>query len=212
MAGYFLYSISNEKLQAFLDAPTDDDLLALAEIVSEGIDEIDGELDDDDPVADWPAEPEELKTVLREHLSQDDWYSLSEIANGMLESALHAFFEDESRFGFRCESDGVYWDLIELIRMHHGISSPEVKHPMARFGVLPLRCHAVGKGCYGFHPMHSMHPPEEVRQMLAATKEAESAVMASSDENAKRELEEELLPTLERLSEQLRVLFVGVDT
>lgn len=213
MAGYFLHSISSERFDSFVKKPSEEELLALAGIVSEELDQIDDEVEDDDPIADWPVEPEELRGVLGKHLSQEDWYSLSDVGCRMMESALQEFFESEELFDFKPESNGIYWDVIELIRRHHGLKPDAVpKHPLLRFGLLPFRCHKVGNFMEGFCACHSLHLPEEVHQLLADVKAAEETVMNSKDENAKREFEEELVPILERISSRNRVLIVSVDT
>ena len=63
-----------------------------------------------------------------------------------------------------------------------------------------------------WHPMHSMHLPGEVQQMLAEVKLVEQKILASDIEGVREQCENDLLPTLERLAEEDRMLFVQVDT
>jgi hypothetical protein len=61
-------------------------------------------------------------------------------------------------------------------------------------------------------PMHSMHTPDEVQQMRAELRTAAPAMKATKDKEARREYEQELMPAIENVVEDGRMLFIQVDT
>ncbi len=73
MAGYCVYSLDWDKFQNFVNNPSRKQLLKFAEIISDGLDGGD-EFEEDDPVHDWPSDPEELCDLVKERLSRSDWY------------------------------------------------------------------------------------------------------------------------------------------
>ncbi|MFO0930950.1 MAG: hypothetical protein U0736_28630 [Gemmataceae bacterium] len=63
-----------------------------------------------------------------------------------------------------------------------------------------------------YTPMHSMHPPEEVERMLTELRSVERPLKASKNKDAWHDYRDELLPALERIVADRRMLFVQVDT
>lgn len=60
--------------------------------------------------------------------------------------------------------------------------------------------------------MHSMHPPDEVQRMLAELRSVEPAVRAADDPDISEPFSEELLPAIEQVAADGRLLFIQVDT
>ncbi len=185
MAGYIIYSLDWDKFQNFVNNPTRKQLLAFAEIVSDGLDGDDAEMEDDDPVRDWPSEPEELCDQVKERLARPDWYGdLSDVGKRIWSSAVDGFCRNADRktVGFRVDNDGIYWDLLELawklLKVEPNQIVPDVA--LSAFGRRPYHYHpptdtADKEGdepedddeSYGDEwSAHSMHTPDEVRKML----------------------------------------------
>ena len=218
MAGYCLYSLDWNKFSQFVAEPTDEQLLEFADFFSQEVDQNDGEFDDDDPVADWPADPAELKPYMAELLRKEDWYGeLSDVGKCVLEAAIQEYCTDDSNpLGFRVDSDGVYWPVIDFVRAHFNVPADTVTEAaISRFGLVPFRfvpeLNKRMEWGYWF-PIHSMHPPDEVKKLLEETQAAEADVMNSNDENAKFEYEDQLVPALTRILNDNRLLFIHVDT
>lgn len=218
MAGYIIYSLDWNKFKGFIDNPTREQLLAFASLLSDELDEHDGEFDDDDPVHDWPSEPEELAAIAQERLKRPDWYGdLSDTGKNIWEGALNGFCMDQNSedVDFRVDSDGVYWPVIDIVRAHHGIKQNRItESPLSHFGTRPYRFHPDSKyrRYDDWTSNHSMHTPEEVHQILAALKEAGPIIAKTKDADARRDYEEELLPALEQIASENRMLYIGVDT
>jgi hypothetical protein len=60
--------------------------------------------------------------------------------------------------------------------------------------------------------MHSMHPPDEVQRMLAELRSAAPVVEAARNAELRFGFKEELLPAVEEVAADGRLLFVQVDT
>jgi hypothetical protein len=218
MAGYIIYSLDWDKFRAMVERPTPGQLAILAQGLAEEREELDGEFDEDDPISDWPADAEELVPVVAERLARADWYGdLSEAGRQLWESAFYVTCMRAEDLGidFRVDSDGVYWDVINLIVERLG-DRPETpgRSAMSRFGTVPLRCPAPPRRRYASYwtPMHSMHPPDEVRQMLAELQSVAPAVEAARDPEVRSQFSDELLPAVERVAADGRLLFIQVDT
>jgi hypothetical protein len=63
-----------------------------------------------------------------------------------------------------------------------------------------------------WEPMHSMHTPDEVRQMLAELRSVESTMLKARKKDVRRQYEEDLLPALNSVADDQRMLFIQVDT
>lgn len=218
MAGYFIYSLDWDKFQNFVNKPTSKQLLEFAEIISDGLDGADDVFEEDDPVHDWPSEPEELRDLVKERLARPDWYGdLSAGGKSIWSEAVWGFccHKCSKEVGFRADHDGIYWDLIELARKHFNAPSEEVLPDVAlsAFGLRPYRCpnYAPDPDAYEPQFMHSMHAPDEVRKMLEELKAIGPAIEKSRNNQAIGDYDG-LLPVLEALDKENRMLFIQVDT
>ena len=115
--------------------------------------------------------------------------------------------------GFRVDADdSIYWDVVEVAGKHLGVKPEKVGDvAFSRFGLCPFRYHQPPDHTaqYDWNPMHSMHPPEEVRAMLRELESVESAVQESGNEQARTDYAE-LTRTLKRITDDGRLLFVQV--
>jgi hypothetical protein len=238
MAGYIIYSLDWNKFQSFVNNPTPKQLLAFAEIVSKGFGDDDDAFEEGDPVRDWPREPEELCDLVKERLARPDWYGdLSNAGKSIWAAAVDGFCQHTGAktVGFRVDHNGIYWDVLQLARQHFNLGPDEISPNVAlsTFGKCPYRYHpasdaaAMGTsapggeeddededyyGDYGDDwAMHSMHTPEEVRKMLDELRSVGLAIEKSRDKQAIDDYDF-LLPVLEKLDSERRMLFVKVDT
>jgi hypothetical protein len=72
-----------------------------------------------------------------------------------------------------------------------------------------------GAGAYhleDWQPMHSMHTPDEVQKMLLELQSLESQLHKIKKKDVRRQYEEDLLPALNRIADEGRMLFIQVDT
>ncbi len=218
MAGYIIYSLDWDKFHAMVEHPTPAQLAILARGLAEERDELDGEFDEGDPILGWPSDAKALAPIVAERLARSDWYGdLSQVGKQLWETAFYVTCMRSRKLGvgFRVDSDGVYWDVINLIVERLG-DRPETpgKSAMSRFGTVPFRCPAPPRQRYSssWAPMHSMHPPDEVQRMLAELRSVAPAVEAASDEEIQQQFTEEVLPAIERVAADRRLLFIQVDT
>lgn len=63
-----------------------------------------------------------------------------------------------------------------------------------------------------WQPMHSMHPPDEVRKMLAELRMVEAAMLKARKKEVRRQYQEDLLPAITSVADDGRMLFIQVDT
>lgn len=218
MAGYIIYSLDWDKFQKFVNNPTSKQLLNFAEIISDGLDGADDAFEENDPIQDWPNEPEELCELVKERLARPDWYGdLSEGGKSIWSAAVDGFcsYKCPKEVGYRVDHDGIYWDLIDLARKHFKAPLEEVLPDVAlsAFGLRPYRCQNVTPDPDAYEPqfMHSMHAPDEVRKMLEELKAIGPAIEKSRNKQAIGDYDG-LLPVLETLDKENRMLFVQVDT
>ena len=217
MAGYIIYSLDWPKFTALVERPTPAQLAVLAKGLADEREELDGEFDEDDPIADWPEDPKSLARVVADRLALADWYGdLSQVGRELWETAFYVTCMRSKKLGvgFRVDSDGVYWDVINLIVKRLG-DRPETpgKSAMSRFGTVPFRYHPPARRrSSDWTPMHSMHPPDEVQQMLAELRSVAPAVEAAKDSDVREQFTEDLLPAVERVAADGRLLFIQVDT
>lgn len=227
MAGYIIYSLDWGKFRKFVTKPTQAQLLAFAECVSRGLDYCDSRFEEGDPVQEWPSEPKELREIVRERLLLEDWYDdLSVTARSLWEDAIFGFCMDgksSKALGFRVDSDGVYWDVMEIINKHHGNSGKDAWMPnliVSQFGHRPFRHHDTTPISNPFAdsavpqhiPNHSMHSAEDTKKLLEELREAEPAIEANGDEYVREDYYDELLPAVENVVKDKRMLFIQVDT
>ena len=217
MAGYIIYSLDGPRFTALVERPTPAQLAILAQGLADEREELGDEFDEGDPVAEWPEDADELVRVVAARLALPDWYGdLSQVGRQLWETAFYVtcMRSEELDIGFRVENDGVYWDVISLIVQRLG-DRPEMpgKSAMSRFGTVPFRYHPpVKQQSADWTPMHSMHPPDEVHRMLAELRSSASAVEAAEDQDVREQFTDELLPAVERVATEGRLLFIQVDT
>jgi hypothetical protein len=63
-----------------------------------------------------------------------------------------------------------------------------------------------------WQPMHSIHAPDEVRNMLAELRSVESAIQKAKKKDVRQQYEEDLLPAITSVADEGRMLFIQVDT
>jgi hypothetical protein len=216
MAGYIIYSLDWDKFRAMIEHPTPAQLAILAQGLAEQRDDLDGEFDEGDPIRGWPTDAEALAPVVAERFARADWYGdLSEEGRQLWESTFYVTCMRAAGLGFRVDSDGVYWDVVDLVVEGLG-DRPATpgKSAMSRFGTVPFRCPTPPRQRYSSYwtPMHSMHPPDEVRRMLAELRSVAPAVEAAKDPDVRAQFTEELLPAVESVAADGRLLFIQVDT
>ncbi len=216
MAGYFLYSLGWQEFDRFLRSPKDVHVRTMAESISDYLDELDDRIEDDDPEALWPSEPDELESIVRKRLEMPDWYGdLSDCGREIWERSFLDLCGRDSLnpFNFECESDGIYWNIIEEAMKFHSLPANTLSdHVVSHFGTRPFRYFRNEKLRYdSWHPYHSMHTPEEVAALETSFKQAKSSIMKSRHREVKDDYAE-LMPVLEKLTKANRVLYVSVDT
>jgi hypothetical protein len=219
VAGYVLYSLDCDKFQSLVNNPTRNQLLKLAELISDGLDQHDGEFKDGDPAHHWPSKPEELSDLVKERLARPDWYGdLSDVGKEIWCSAVYDFCSTTGphAVGFRVDHDGIYWDVLALARKQLNVApdqfSPDVA--LSAFGVRAYRYHPrtdVAGDLFAWRPLHSMHTPDEVRTMLGELRSIGPAIENATDEEAASDYDS-LISVLEKLDKRRRMLFVHVDT
>lgn len=218
MAGYVIYSLDWHKFCAMIEYPTPSQLAIFSDSVAEELENMEGEFDDDDPILDWPTAADSLSSVVADRLARADWYSdLSEQGRQLWESAFYVacMRSEDLNLDFRVDSDGVYWDVINHIVRQLG-DRPEKpgNSAMSLFGTVPYRCSAPprnDKRSY-WTSMHSMHPPDEVHRMLTELRKVAPVIETVKDEGVREQFCDELLPAIERVAKDGRLLFVQVDT
>lgn len=217
MAGYILYSLDHDAFEKFCKLPSDDQLLELAREACESPDYF-GDAKTE-ILGNASASPTELVPTLRKRLAQDDWFAdLSGQAKSQFDLILRRFFSNrEHGLGFRCETnEGLYWDVIDIIRTHHQVAPNTMNEKViSQFGTKPLHANLEPEQASGFAawmPYFSMHLPSDVAKLREEVQAAESAVMNSDNPDAQWEYENELLPVLNSVLNDQRLLFVVVDT
>jgi hypothetical protein len=219
VAGYVLYSLDWERFQSLVNNPTRKQLLKFAKLISDGLDQHDGAMEEGDPVHDWPSKPAELCDRVKDRLARPDWYGdLSAVGKEIWCSAVFSFCSstDRDAVGFRVEHDGIYWDVLELAKKLLNLPpnrfSPDVA--LSGFGERAYCYHLptdVAADFFSWRPMHSMHTPDEVRTMLGELRSIGPAIENATDQQAVRDYDS-LISVLENLDKKRRMLFVQVDT
>jgi hypothetical protein len=189
----------------------------LARQLAEEREGLDGEFDEDDPILGWPTAAKSLAPIVADRLARTDWYGdLSPAGKNLWEMTIFGVCLHSPKLdvGFRVDSDGVYWDVINLVSERLG-ERPETpgKAAMSRFGTVPFRYHpSARQRSSDWTPMHSMHPPDEVQRMLAELRAVTPALEGARDADVRQQFTEELLPAVERVAASGRLLFIQVDT
>ena len=239
MAGYILYSLDWDKFRNFVNSPTRKQLLTFAGLISDALDDNDGGFEEGDPVHDWPSEPKELCPLVKERLARPDWYGdLSDLGRDIWSNAVFSFccHAAPKEVGFRADQDGVYWDVIELAAKQLELDPDQISSDveLSAFGKRPYRYHPAAEAAKSrekeardqgdveeedvaeddfdaWQPMQSMHTPDEVRKLLEELRSIRPVFENSKNKQAVHDYDA-LVPVLERLVEEKRVLFIQVDT
>ena len=228
-AGYIIYSLDTNKFRDLIERPTKEQLAELAVLLQGGLEEWDGEWDDGDPVSEWPTDPEALAPIAAKRLGMSDWYGdLSNVGKNVWEGVIFGSCMNSEAIdvGFRVDDDGIYWEVIEIAWKYLKVPANTIDDTaLSTFGTRPFRYFpapkaAKKKGWFSlgsgddddWTPMHSMHATDEVKKMLAELKSAGPAIKASKNDDALEQYEESLMPAIESIVNDARMLFVQVDT
>jgi hypothetical protein len=217
--GYILNSLDWKKFRKFIAKPAKAQLLAFADHLSYLLDEYEGRFATEDPVADWPSDPKELSEVVRKRLALADWYGdLSNTAKELWERAVCGFGLSEKYLDHLQEggADSVGWSVIALARKHHGIKEGMIGEKMlSRFCECPFRYFPVlnrRRKRDDWHSNHSMHPPEEVVQLIDELIAARPTIEKSGSRYDIDALDDDFLPVLARIAQAGRMFHVYADT
>lgn len=215
MAGYIICSLDGAKLETFLTQPTERLLTKLAGHISIALDYHDRDIEDDDQMASWPSEPAEMLPVLKQHFAKDNWYAdFSETEKEVWESGIHDLLDEEKHFDCKCESEGVYWNVIEEAVNHFGGRKKAAHLEVAHFGTRPFKfeiTNSAKRTARVWMPYHSVHLSSEVEAMWGQFKEAKGSILNSSHQEVEDDFEE-LTRVFENIIPQERALYVCVDT
>lgn len=215
MAGYHVYSLDWRTFKQFVEKPSEDQLLTFAKGLSDRLDRYDDQFAKDDPLADWPVAPKDLVEIVRQRVSLGDWYGdLSQDGKAIIEGSVIEFAHACKEMDVRHEiGDSIYWDVITVPQHHYGIKPDTfTEKAISEFGHRPFRYHpplGYRPSMDEWHAWHSMHEPGNIVRLIAELHAAEAAIEA--DEDARRDFEE-LMPALERIAKEQRMLFVEVET
>ena len=228
-AGYLIYSLDWNKFRLLVEQPTPEQLMTLAQLLRDGLDEYEGQFDGDDPLSNWPTDVTSLTRIAAQRLARSDWYgdlsrSGKELWEGVIFRACMDSEEGEYAIdvGFRNDSEGIYWDVIEIAWKNLGVPPATITNvALSAFGTRPFRYQPQVKkrGLFfrvedgdEWTPMHSIHTPDEVAAMQAELLSVEPHMKAARKENVWQEYEEVLMPAIENTSRDQRMLFIQVDT
>ena len=215
MAGYFIYSLDWPKFRQMVEKPTQQQLARLTKVLAAVRQEVEDQFEDDDPVLDWPTDAKKLTPLVRKRLALKDWYGdLSDAGKHLWERSIECTCSDKS-FGYRVDADDIYWDVMEIACKALKVKPDRVTSvALSAFGNRPFRYLPPNRKLrFGeWRPIHSMHPPDEVEQMVTELKSVEPAIAASGDEEVRRQYDESLLPSLTNIAKKGRMLYVSVDT
>jgi len=101
-------------------------------------------------------------------------------------------------------------ELLPELQEHKGVSQ---KHKETIEDLLTGEESAVGESdSDSWSPMHSMHTPQEVQQMRDELRSVELAMKATKIKDVWRQYNEDLLPAIESIASDGRMLFIQVDT
>lgn len=214
MAGYLLSSIDPAEFGRLMEAPTPRDLEVLARGISDGLDANDGQFEAGDPVAEWPSDRAELARIASTRLLRDDWYGdLTATGKNIWLGAIIDWCQASPGFHFESQC---YWDVVEITQRSAGVT-PGVVVPdvaMSAFGSRPFRYHQPPDyvpDLDAWYPGHSLHLLPEVARMLPELESARSAIESAPRPETMDDFEQHLLPTIKKLVDEQRILFVLAD-
>lgn len=212
MAGYFLYTIDNSVFTRLTNSPTKEQGLALADYLCEDLEDYLDEFEDEADAVMWPGDREQLAELIVKRLAMSDWYSdLSDDNALMWDNVLSALNDEPGEaigVDFQCaDYESIYWDCADIAAKQGATMMAE-----RVFGCSAYRY--FGKLSKYYDPMYSLYMPDETKTLLAQL-EAVKPHFASlpEDEGSPREqFFEGLLPVVEQVVANNRVLWVQTDT
>lgn len=143
MAGYILYSIDSEKFRRLAEQPTPHEIKTLRKMLAERLDDLHGECEDDDPILQWNSSPAALEVLVEQRLVSNDWYGdLSTAGKELWEGLIFDICTDNNvlDLGFQVESDGIYWDVINVAFAKLKIPQETINDKaLSTFGQRPFR-------------------------------------------------------------------------
>lgn len=206
MAGYYIHSIDWDQFQRFMNGDR-----TLVTEFAEACDEFDEE---EGITADWPVGEPELVDVLIKHLAEPDWYSeLSEFGQELFAAGMGEFLRESDALKGRGEADdSIYWPVIENACIFNLVKPGTINEKaVSTFGTRPYRfVPEPGYRRTSDKFMHSLHDPVEVQQMLQEFRDAKNFIMAE-DEETQSDYTERVIPALEQILADNRMLLVHVD-
>jgi hypothetical protein len=214
MAGYIIYSLDWPRFRDMVERPGKEQLVVLAHLLSDELEAMDEDIAASDPLLQGASDPGSLGDLVARRLALPDWYG--DLSRGGKCLWQFVIFRacmncDDLDLGFRVDSDGVYWDVIEIAWKHLGVPPNRINEvALSAFGTRPFRYHKQG-AVYDDWLMHSMHTPDEVQQMRAELRSVAPAI-AAADDDVREEYTTELMPAIESIADEGRMLFIQVDT
>ncbi len=143
MAGYILYSIDANKFRRLVEQPTPHEIKTLRKMLAERLEDLDGECEDDDPILQWNSSPGALEAIVQQRLVSNDWYGdLSTAGKELWEGLIFDVCTDNNvlDLGFQVESDGIYWDVINVAFAKLKIPQETINDKaLSKFGQRPFR-------------------------------------------------------------------------
>ncbi len=190
MAGYVIYSLDWGKFQQFVEHPTPKQLTVLARMVNDALEDEDG-VGDDVLTRAWPKGRAAQARMLADRLARPDWYSdLSDAGKSVWESIIFevGLGDEGIKLGFRVDSDGVYWDVVELAWKHLAVAPDEVTEvAFSAFGKSPFRYSGPTRapqpqGRHESEETGRQSSPQSLRQVLDRLLDAATQEGADPDE------------------------------
>ena len=213
MAGYYLHSLDWIAVDQFFNSPTGDDISRFASLLAPRLAEIQDGLEDGFVMFGWPTDANNLAAIVEAHFKLNNWYfDVSSDEGNAWESALTELVENEKQFSSKFHGDDhIYWNAIsEAIGHHKSNDSPAPE--LNSFGRRPFHYSEPEEDEmeWFWHPMHSMHTPDETSLIAKQLLAAEKTVMNSTEVNAPEDFEV-LRTVLNEIVPNNRVLYVTLD-
>jgi hypothetical protein len=214
MAGYYLHSLSWEPLHELIENPSNEMIAEFTDLFSKRLEQIRDRLKKSDVMYKWPTTVSFLQDVARHHFAKENWYQdLTSDEADAWESALCEMVELGKRFEHKFHGgDSIYWNAISEGVDHH-VKSGSAAIELNDFGKRPFRYVRpdIPEMDWLWYPMHSMHTPNETKNILAELRAAEESIVNSGQTNAPEDYEV-LCEMFDEIVPQERALYVRVDT
>lgn len=216
MAGYFLSSILQKPFEEFVAKPSDAQLKKFIEFLGEEYDQTDQDMDEEDECHQWVGPKAKVMEVVRKRLAKPKWYfDLSPEAAEIFSRAMNSLISEKKLFGYRAEAGDFHYlsVLTDCSAAEAKLKKKGAKN-LAVIGSRPYR-YEPGKSKDGslddWEPYHGLFDQSEVTEMLEAAVAAEKAIRKCVPYK-QAEYDQLVLPLLEKLSQEPRMLYVELDT